>query len=158
MKVNVQVPPLTAHISTTTPAASTSAAPTAEDQDAGTIRTARGIEVSLSPEARKKAEDDKHRNADIDASALPDGIKDSLKAIREIEQKLADKVQELAQLASDKGMGADKKEARGKQLQIEISALRGALSSAESALNNAMSAQNLSADDRKLAHALIGKA
>lgn len=117
----------------------------------------KSLEVSLSPEATKKAAEEKKRNADIDASPLPDGIKDSLKAIREIQQKIAEKLEELTKLASDKSLNAETREKRNKQLQIEISSLTSALSTAESALNKAMSAQNLSADDRKLAHGLIGK-
>jgi hypothetical protein len=155
-KITPQLPPLTAQISTTASPRSTTSVQ--KELDPGTTRTANGIQVSLSPEARKKAEEAKQRNADIDASHLPDGIKDSLKAIREIEQKLADKVQELAQLATDKSLNTDKKDSKAKQLQIEISALRTGLSSAQSALNNAMSAQSLSADDQKLAHALVGRA
>lgn len=125
--------------------------------DAAPAPVPKSLEVSLSPEATKKAADEKKRNADIDASPLPDGIKDSLKAIREIQQKISEKLEELTKLMADKSMNAETREKRTKQLQIEIGSLTSALSSAESALNKAMSAQNLSADDRKLAHGLIGK-
>lgn len=155
MKIPFQPPAVTAHISAV--ATIGSAAPVANQLDAGTTRTATGIQVSISPEARKKAEEVKQRNADIDASNLPDGIKDSLKAIREIEQKIADKLKELTDLISDKALDPEQKDAHSKQLQLEVSALRSGLSSAVSELNKAMSAQGLSANDRDLAHKLLGR-
>lgn len=154
-RITTELPAFSAHISTVKPQSTDGLQ---KKTDSGTPRTAQGIKVSLSPEAKKKAEAATQRNADIDASHLPDGIKDSLKAIREIEQRIAEKTQELAQLSSDNSLRADQKESKSKALQIEISALRTGLSCAQSALNNAMSSQNLSADDRKLAQALIGKA
>jgi uncharacterized phage infection (PIP) family protein YhgE len=141
--------PITPSLSTTKSAASST--------DTAPPSPPKSLEVSLSPEATKKAAEEKKRNADIDASPLPDGIKDSLKAIREIQQKIAEKLEELTKLASDKSLNAETREKRNKQLQIEISSLTNALSTAESALNKVMSAQNLSADDRKLANGLIGK-
>ena len=155
MKIPFQPPAVTAQISAV--ATIGYAAPVSNKLDAGTTRTATGIQVSISPEARKKAEEVKQRNADIDASNLPDGIKDSLKAIREIEQKIADKLKELTDLASDKTLNPEQKDAHSKQLQLEVSALRSGLSSAVSELNKAMSAQGLSASDRDLAHKLLGR-
>lgn len=155
MKIPFQPPAVTAQISAV--ATIGSSAPVANQLDAGTTRTATGIQVSISPEARKKAEEVKQRNADIDASNLPDGIKDSLKAIREIEQKIADKLKELTDLVSDKTLNPGQKDAHSKQLQLEVSALRSGLSSAVSELNKAMSAQGLSANDQDLAHKLLGR-
>ncbi|MFJ9989926.1 hypothetical protein ACIQSO_04255 [Pseudomonas putida] len=146
-------------LSTPTPAAPQTPSTSTEAGEQSSAPTAHSAtEVYLSPEARKKAEAAKQRDADIDASHLSDSVKESLKAIRELKQKLEEKVKELAQLASDNALSADRKESRGKQLQIEVNALHSALTSAEAALNNSMSAQGMSVDDRKLAHALIGAA
>jgi uncharacterized phage infection (PIP) family protein YhgE len=155
VKIPFQPPAVTAQISTV--ASLGAATPVGKQLDAGTTRTATGIQVSISPEARKKAEEVKQRNADIDASNLPDGIKDSLKSIREIEHKIAEKLKELSDLANDKTLNPEQKDTRSKQLQLEVSALRSGLSSAVSELNKAMSAQGLSANDRDLAHKLLGK-
>lgn len=120
------------------------------------LRTA-AVEVNLSEEGKKAADKDLQRNAGVDASSLPDNIKKSLKAIRELQQKLSEKADELSKLAADKSLAPEAKDSRSKQLQIEIASLRTALTSSESALNQAMSAQRMSAKDRSIAHSLAGK-
>ena len=72
-----------------------------------------GIHVDLSPlglQKSKKAERDK----DIDESELPDTVKQSLKAIRDKQEELEKKQQELQQLMSNSSMPPEEKQEKVK--------------------------------------------
>jgi hypothetical protein len=113
-----------------------------------------GIEVLLSPEAQKAAKTT-DKNADIDATHLPDRIKNQLKMIRSIQERVAKRMQDMQAFMSDRSLSPRAREGKLRQLQMEIMAMTNSLMQATSQLNQAMQQMNLSLSDRTLAGTLV---
>ncbi|MGB6240916.1 MAG: hypothetical protein WBF69_00365 [Castellaniella sp.] len=69
----------------------------------------------------------KSRYQDIEDSDLPDGVKNLLRAIRDLRETLNRLMRELQQIQADKQMPAEAKRTRLLQLQAQISSVNGAL-------------------------------
>jgi small-conductance mechanosensitive channel len=113
------------------------------------------VEVLLSPEAQKAAKRG-DKNADIDATNLPDRIKDQLKMIRAIQERIAKRMQDMQAFMSDRSLSRQVREAKMRQLQMEIMAMNSSLLQATNQLNQAMQQMQLSNGDRVLAATLVG--
>ncbi|TDV67879.1 hypothetical protein [Pseudomonas sp. LP_7_YM] len=113
-----------------------------------------GVEVLLSPEAQKAAKTT-DKNADIDATHLPDRIKDQLKLIRSIQERIAKRMQDMQAFMSDRSLSPRVREGKMRQLQMEIMALTHSLMQATNQLNQAMQQMSLSQADRSLAGTLV---
>ncbi|WP_346400270.1 hypothetical protein [Pseudomonas syringae] len=79
-----------------------------------------------------------------------------MKNIRKLQDKIAEKNQELMELLNDKTMSEDDKKRQRELLTSTIRSMQSALSQATSALNNAMSSNNMDSDSRSQAKGLIG--
>ncbi|WP_447651306.1 hypothetical protein [Pseudomonas abietaniphila] len=112
------------------------------------------VEVLLSPEAQKAAKTG-DKNADIDASHLPDRIKEQLKMIRAIQERIAKRMQDMQAFMSDRSLSPKMREAKMRQLQMEIMAMTNSLIQATNDLNQAMQQMKLSLADRTLAGTLV---
>lgn len=112
------------------------------------------VEVLLSPEAQKAAKSGK-KDADIDATDLPDRIKDQLKMIRSIQERIAKRMKDMQAFMSDRSLSPRVRENKMRQLQLEISAMTNALIQATNQLNQAMQQMQLSLEDRALAGTLV---
>lgn len=112
------------------------------------------VEVLLSPEAQKAAKTG-DKNADIDASHLPDRIKDQLKMIRSIQVRIAKRMQDMQAFMSDRSLSPRVREGKMRQLQMEIMAMTNSLIQATNELNQAMQQMKLSLADRALAGTLV---
>ena len=110
--------------------------------------------VNISKEGQDKLESEKY--ADIDRAPLPEDVKEVLKNIRKLQEKINQKNQELMELSSDKTLSDDEIKRRREALTIEIRSMQAALGQATVALNNAMSNHNMDADGRSLARGLVG--
>ena len=110
--------------------------------------------VNISKEGKDKLESEKY--ADIDRAPLPEDVKEVLKNIRKLQEKINQKNQELMELSSDKTLSEDEVKRRREALTIEIRSMQAALGQATVALNNAMSNHNMDADGRSLAKGLVG--
>jgi len=110
--------------------------------------------VNISKEGKDKLESEKY--ADIDRAPLPEDVKEVLKNIRKLQEKINQKNQELIELSSDKTLSDDEIKRRREALTIEIRSMQAALGQATVALNNAMSNHNMDADGRSLAKGLVG--
>jgi hypothetical protein len=110
------------------------------------------VEVLLSPEAQKAAKSG-DRNADIDAT---DRIKDQLKMIRAIQERIAKRMQDMHAFMSDRSLSKRMREAKMRQLQMEIMAMSNSLIQATNQLNQSMQQMQLSDGDRVLAATLVG--
>lgn len=124
----------------------------AQPSAADTLR--QGVEVLLSPEAQKAVKTG-DKNADIDASHLPDRIKDLLKMIRAIQQRIAKRMQDMQAFMSDRSLSPKVREGKMRQLQMEIMAMTNSLIEATNGLNQAMQQMKLSLADRTLAGTLV---
>lgn len=116
--------------------------------------TPAAAKVQISNEGQEKLESEK--NADIDQSGLPEDVKEVLKNIRKLQDKIAEKNQELMELLNDKTLSEDDNKRQRELLTSTIRSMQSALSQATSALNNAMSSNNMDSDSRSQAKALIG--
>ncbi len=128
-------------------------------EDASELPTAaeqmrQSVEVLLSPEAQKAAKSGK-KDADIDATDLPDRIKDQLKMIRSIQERIAKRMKDMQAFMSDRSLSPRAREGKIRQLQLEISAMTHSLIQATNQLNQAMQQMQLSLEDRALAGKLV---
>jgi hypothetical protein len=113
-----------------------------------------GIEVLLSPDALKAAKKG-DKNADIDATHLPDRIKEQLKLIRSIQERIAKRMQDMQAFMSDRSLSPRAREGKMRQLQMEIMAMTNSLIQATNQLNQAMQQMHLSVADQTLAGTLV---
>ncbi len=113
-----------------------------------------GIEVLLSPDAQKAAKKG-DKNADIDATHLPDRIKEQLKLIRSIQERIAKRMQDMQAFMSDRSLSPRAREGKMRQLQMEIMAMTSSLIQATNQLNQAMQQMHLSLADQTLAGTLV---
>lgn len=113
-----------------------------------------GIEVLLSPDAQKAAKKG-DKNADIDATHLPDRIKKQLKLIRSIQERIAKRMQDMQAFMSDRSLSPRAREGKMRQLQMEIMAMTNSLIQATNQLNQAMQQMHLSVADQTLAGTLV---
>ncbi|WP_304627393.1 hypothetical protein [Pseudomonas congelans] len=79
-----------------------------------------------------------------------------MKNIRKLQDKIAEKNQELMELLNDKTISEDDKKRQRELLTSTIRSMQSALSQATNALNNAMSSNNMDSDSRSQAKGLIG--
>ncbi|QLF92016.1 hypothetical protein HW090_01850 [Pseudomonas sp. ABC1] len=112
-----------------------------------------GIRVSLSEVGiqRSKSTD---KNADIDESDLPNGIKEILKMIRELKRQIAEKMAELQAAMADDSGTPEERQIRLGALQSSLATLQGALSTANANLIKAMKDSNLSSEQMTTAVSL----
>lgn len=125
-----------------------------KDSSASTSSASVVAKVNISKEGQDKLESEKY--ADIDRAPLPEDVKEVLKNIRKLQEKINQKNQELMELSSDKTLSDDEIKRRREALTIEIRSMQAALGQATVALNNAMSNHNMDADGRSLAKGLVG--
>ncbi|EGM76728.1 hypothetical protein Rhein_3195 [Rheinheimera sp. A13L] len=123
----------------------------ASDNKTG-IKAEVGIHVDISPLGLQKS-NNAGRDEDIDESELPDDVKNSLKAIRNQQEELEEKREELQKLMNNNSMPAEEKEQKMKQLQAEIGNLVRAVADAKSQLLSSMQEQGLS--DQQIQKAMM---
>lgn len=95
-----------------------------EDKESST--TGKSIHIDLSDYGLKKSRNE-NKNQDIDDSDLPNEIKNSLKAIRELKALLKQKTMELQQLMANKSLSGERRDIKAQQLQMEIASINAAL-------------------------------
>ncbi|WP_252273172.1 hypothetical protein [Pseudomonas subflava] len=110
-----------------------------------------GLRVTLSDMGKARAS---ASTKDIDDAELPDNVKEILKMIRELREKIAEKKAELQALAADTAMDPQLKQARLEALQGELASLQGALSIAQGNLLTALKDKRLSDGQRMQANSL----
>ncbi|WP_414865646.1 hypothetical protein [Pseudomonas sp. IT-P12] len=110
--------------------------------------------VEISAEGKKKADEDKY--ADIEKTSLPDDVKEALKNIRKLQERIAAKRQEIQKIMEDDSLSDEIKKSRRGAALAELQVMESAMSDAMNALNTRMSSHNLNAEDRDLAKGLVG--
>lgn len=126
----------------------------ASESTASSSVTPATTKVDISKEGQEKLESEKY--ADIDNAPLPEDVKEVLKNIRKLQEKIAQKNQELMEILSDKTLTDDEIKRQREMLTTEIRSMQSALGQATNALNNAMSASNMDTKSRGIAKGLIG--
>lgn len=110
--------------------------------------------IEISEEGKKKVQEERY--ADIDKTSLPDDVKEALKNIRKLQERIAAKREEIQKIMEDDSLSAETKKSRRGAALAEIQIMESSMSDAMNALNNKMSSHNLSTKDRDLAKGLVG--
>jgi hypothetical protein len=157
MKILYPVPPLSRPTFQTNPATSNLSGPAdatsarVDGTDAGARPT---FTVEISSDGKQKVKDD--QNADIDNAPLPDDIKQALKNIRKLQERMAEKQREIQEIMLDDSLSEESKKSRRQAAITELQVMESAMSDAQNALNTRMSSHNMDAKDRSLAKSLVG--
>jgi len=93
---------------------------------------------ALSRVSSRNASGASNRDQDIDDSELPDAVKNLLRMIRDLRERLAELARELRAVQADEGMDPEVKRARLLQIRAQMGALNGALVSATQKLSGLM--------------------
>lgn len=110
--------------------------------------------VEISSDGRQKAEDDKY--ADIDRASLPEDVRQALKNIRKLQERMAEKQREIQEIMQDDSLTEETKKSRRQAAITELQVMVSAMSDAHDALNTRMSSHNLDTNTRALAKGLVG--
>lgn len=119
-------------------ARSSDTTPVDEQADAGIRVTLSELGLNRSQQASK--------NDDIDKSDLPDTIKNILKTIRALRQQIAEQMAKLQAITADESLSPESRAAQAQALQLQISTLNGALSTASASLIKAAKDAGLSGE------------
>lgn len=111
--------------------------------------------VVISAEGKEKLSKEQQRNADIDATHLPEGIKKYLKSIRELQEKIKEKLAELQTAVSDRSLSDKERESKISKIQIELYSLSSTLTSVTNDLHQKEVALRLQSPDLKLINSLM---
>ncbi|UQS88911.1 hypothetical protein M5C90_25715 [Pseudomonas chlororaphis subsp. piscium] len=129
-------------------------APTELGSDEDQAAPQESVKVSLSQEGKAKAAEEQNKNADIDASNLPEAVKKILKVIREIQEKIQKKMEEFETIKNDPSLSDKEREAKAQGVQVELAALTSQLTSRTNDLRRTENELKLSTGQRKLSNYL----
>ncbi len=129
-----------------------SSSATADVEPAAT--EARGIEVNLSPEGKAAAASGS-RDADIEQSGLPEGVQKLLKAIRELQRKMEETLEQIQQILNDQSLSDTERQTKVAALQTALGALQQQISSTNSELTVMMNQLKLDEGSKTLARSLM---
>ncbi|MCF5707801.1 chemotaxis protein [Pseudomonas syringae] len=115
---------------------------------------ARGIEVNLSPEGKAAAASGS-RDADIEQSGLPEGVQKLLKAIRELQRKMEETLEQIQQILNDQSLSDTERQTKVAALQTALGALQQQISSSNSNLTVMMNQLKLDDGSKTLARSLM---
>lgn len=128
----------------------------------GERRGQAGLHVEISPvgkalslaggEAAKS-----RRDEDIDNSSLPDGVKELLKRIRDLNEQIQKKMIELRRIQADQRLNEQERAQALERVQAELNSLNGALTKANAMLLQAMDDAQLDGDARMQVASLLMK-
>ncbi|MDI3358531.1 MULTISPECIES: chemotaxis protein [unclassified Pseudomonas] len=118
--------------------------------DPGQAEATEGVKVTISAEGTAKASSERKKNADIDASNLPDGVKKILKAIRDIQEKIQKKMEELDAVKNDHTLSEKEREGRVQGILGELGVLTSQLTTTTNDLHRTENEMKLSASLKKL--------
>ncbi|NBB09872.1 hypothetical protein [Pseudomonas sp. SLFW] len=155
MKISYPLPPLsptTLQTPVVTPGPPGTDATTSAQVNSNSASPA--FTVKISSDAKREAGDDKY--ADIDKASLPEDVKEALKNIRKLQERMAEKQREIQQIMQDDSLSEETKKSRRQAAIAELQIMESAMSDAQNALNTRMSSHNLDAKDRALAKGLVG--
>ncbi|MGX1126905.1 hypothetical protein [Pseudomonas sp. HLS-6 TE3448] len=113
-----------------------------------------GVQVNLSETGTHKSAQENGKHADIDASNLPETVKTVLKSVREIQERINEKMDELKAVMNDHLLPIKSREAKIHGLQIELASLTSELNKATQVLRRTENEMKLSTAEKNLSKAL----
>ncbi|QVW25734.1 chemotaxis protein [Pseudomonas hormoni] len=132
------------------PSTAVRSVPTDASGDSDLAEVTVGVKVTLSAEGSAKASSESKKNADIDTSNLPDGVKKILKAIRDIQEKIQKKMEELDAIKNDHMLSEKEREGKVQGILGELGVLTSQLATTTNDLHRTENEMKLSASMKKL--------
>ncbi|MBX8484987.1 chemotaxis protein [Pseudomonas cichorii] len=140
-------------ISIRTPAVQTSVAPV-QSEAVAPVKETKGIQVDLSS-AGKAAASSSSKNSDIEQSGLPESVQKILKAIRELQKKIAETLEKIQEVLNDKTLSYDERQTRATALQTVLGMLQRQVSNSTADMANLMNQMQASDADKVKAGVLV---
>ncbi|AXH55916.1 MULTISPECIES: hypothetical protein [Pseudomonas] len=115
---------------------------------------AKGVEVNLSS-AGKAAAASSSRNADIEQSGLPTSVQKILKAIRELQRRIAETMEQIQKALKDPSLSPEERRTKAAALQTVLTTLQAQVSNSTADLSSLMNSLNSSDADKTKAGMLV---
>ncbi|RRV05643.1 chemotaxis protein [Pseudomonas sp. v388] len=112
------------------------------------------VKVDLSS-AGKAASSASSRNADIEQSGLPESVQKILKAVRELQRKIQETMEQLQKVLSDKSLTYDERQTKATALQTVLGMLQRQISNSTADLSILMNQLQSSDSDKIKAGILV---
>ncbi|MBX8500553.1 chemotaxis protein [Pseudomonas cichorii] len=145
--------PIIGSINIHTPAVPTPVAPVQSDTVVP-VKETKGIEVNLSS-AGKAAASSSSKNSDIEQSGLPESVQKILKAIRELQKKIAETMEKIQEVLNDKTLSYDERQTRATALQTVLGMLQRQVSNSTADMATLMNQLQASDADKVKAGILV---
>ncbi|RMV71588.1 chemotaxis protein [Pseudomonas coronafaciens] len=114
----------------------------------------KGVEVNLSTEG-KAAAASSSKNADIEQSGLPSSVQKILKAIRELQRKIEETMDQLQKVMSDQSLDPDERRTKAAALQTVLGTLQAQISNSTADLSSLMNSLKSRDSDKTKAGMLV---
>lgn len=126
----------------------------APSETAAPGKETKGIQVDLSS-AGKAAASSSSKNSDIEQSGLPESVQKILKAIRELQKKIAETLDKIQEVLNDKTLSYDERQTRATALQTVLGMLQRQVSNSTADMANLMNQMHASDADKVKAGILV---
>lgn len=126
----------------------------APSETAALVKETKGIQVDLSS-AGKAAASSSSKNSDIEQSGLPESVQKILKAIRELQKKIAETLDKIQEVLNDKTLSYDERQTRATALQTVLGMLQRQVSNSTADMANLMNQMQASDADKVKAGILV---
>ncbi|GFM52714.1 chemotaxis protein [Pseudomonas capsici] len=126
----------------------------APSETAAPVKETKGIQVDLSS-AGKAAASSSSKNSDIEQSGLPESVQKILKAIRELQKKIAETLDKIQEVLNDKTLSYDERQTRATALQTVLGMLQRQVSNSTADMANLMNQMQASDADKVKAGILV---
>lgn len=118
------------------------------------VKETKGIQVDLSS-AGKAAASSSSKNSDIEQSGLPESVQKILKAIRELQRKIAETLERIQEVLNDKSLTYDERQTQATALQTVLGMLQRQVSNSTADMANLMNQMHASDSDKIKAGILV---
>ncbi|WP_024695940.1 hypothetical protein [Pseudomonas syringae] len=115
---------------------------------------AKGIEVHLSTEGKAAARSSS-AHSDIESSGLPTSVQKILKAIRELQRKIEETMDQIQKVLNDRNLSYDERQTRATALQAVLGMLQSQVSNSTADLSVLMNQLKSSDGDKVKAGLLV---
>ncbi|MCF8985428.1 chemotaxis protein [Pseudomonas syringae] len=113
----------------------------------------KGVQVNLSAEGKAAASSS--RNADIEQSGLPASVQKILKAIRELQRRIEETMEQIQKALNDPSLSPEERRTKAAALQTVLSTLQAQVSNSTADLSSLMNSLGSSDADKTKAGMLV---
>ena len=146
--------PIFSGINVRSPAAPTVGTSEESRRTVSTVVDTPAVKVDLSS-AGKAASSASSRNSDIEQSGLPESVQKILKAIRELQRKIQETMEQIQKVLNDKSLSYDERQTQATALQTVLGMLQRQVSNSTADLSILMNQMQSSDSDKIKAGILV---